>query len=144
MLDSMDFRRSIETSNRPIKNFRFVYRFLLDVGANMPPFSFQKSTNIAEELELGSHRIFVWFLHGFVIDFPSIWDANLELCWSLRLLQDASKTPPRRSKMLPKTLWIAQDGPRGVQTCPGALRTSILLPPGLNFEVFVDIMLIFV
>ena len=43
-----------------------------------------------------------------------------------RPLQDASKTPPRRSKMPPKTLWIAQDGPRGVQTCPGALQTSIL------------------
>ena len=43
-----------------------------------------------------------------------------------RPLQDASKTPPRRSKMPPKTLWIAQDGPRGLQTCPGALQTSIL------------------
>ena len=43
-----------------------------------------------------------------------------------RPLQDASKTPPRRSKMPPKTLWIAQDGPRGLQTCPGSLQTSIL------------------
>ena len=43
-----------------------------------------------------------------------------------RPLQDASKTPPRRTKMPPKTLWIAQDGPRGLQTCPGALQTSIL------------------
>ena len=40
--------------------------------------------------------------------------------------QDASKTPPRRSKMPSKILWIAQDGPRGLQTCPGALQTSIL------------------
>ena len=36
------------------------------------------------------------FYINFFIDFPSIWDANLELCWPLRLLQDASKTPPRR------------------------------------------------
>ena len=30
------------------------------------------------------------------IDFPSIWDANLGLCWPLRRAQYASKTPPRR------------------------------------------------
>ena len=42
-----------------------------------------------------------------------------------RPLQDASKTLPRQSKMPPKTLWIAQDGPRRLQTCTGALRTSI-------------------
>ena len=39
--------------------------------------------------------------------------------------QDASKTPPRRSKMPSNILSIAQDGPRGLQTCPGALQTSI-------------------
>ena len=62
----------------------------------MPPFSFQKSIKIGSKLELVRHRIFDRFLHWFFIDFPSIWDANLELCWPLRLLQDASKTPPRR------------------------------------------------
>ena len=36
------------------------------------------------------------FCIDFFIDFPSIWGANLELCWPLRLLQEASKTPPRR------------------------------------------------
>ena len=30
------------------------------------------------------------------IDFPSIWVANLGLCWALRHAQDASKTLPRR------------------------------------------------
>ena len=32
----------------------------------------------------------------FFIDFPSIWVANLGLCWALRHAQDASKTLPRR------------------------------------------------
>ena len=53
--------------------------------------------------------------------------------------QDASMTPPRRSKMPSKILWIAQDGPRGLQTCPGALQTSIgasgLAPNGF-FRIF--------
>ena len=79
--------------NRP---FEVDIDFWLDFGANMPPFSFQKSIKIGSKLELGRHRIFDRFLHWFFIDFPSIWDANLELCWPLRLLQDASKTPPRR------------------------------------------------
>ena len=70
--------------------------FWFDFGANMPPFSLRKSIKIASKLELGRHRFFDWFLHWYFIDFPSIWDANLELCWPLRLLQDASKTPPRR------------------------------------------------
>ena len=46
-----------------------------------------------------------------------------------RRLQDASKT-------LPKTSRIAQDGPRRFQTCPRALQTSILVPPGLDFDGF--------
>ena len=79
--------------NRP---FEVDIDFWLDFGANMPPFSLQKSIKIGSKLELGRHRIFDRFLHWFFIDFPSIWDANLELCWPLRLLQDASKTPPRR------------------------------------------------
>ena len=79
--------------NRP---FEVDIDFWLDFGANMPPFSLQKSIKIGSKLELGRHRIFDRFLHWFFIDFPSIWDANLELCWPLRLPQDASKTPPRR------------------------------------------------
>ena len=79
--------------NRP---FEVDIDFWFDFGANMPPFSFQKSIKIGSKLELGRHRFFDRFLHWFFIDFPSIWDANLELCWPLRLLQDASKTPPRR------------------------------------------------
>ena len=64
----------------------------------MPPFSLQKSIKIGSKLELGRHRIFDRFLHWFFIDFPSIWDANLELCWPLRLLQDASKTAPKTKR----------------------------------------------
>ena len=75
--------------------FRNLYRFFFDFGANMPPFSFQKSVKIGSKLELGRHRFFDRFLHWFFIDFPSIWDANFELCWPLWLLQDASKTAPK-------------------------------------------------
>ena len=61
----------------------------------MPPFSFQKPTKNALKLELGRHQFFDGFLHRFFIDFPSIWEANLGLCWPLRRAQDASKRPPR-------------------------------------------------
>ena len=40
--------------------------------------------------------IFNRFLHRSFNDLGSILDANLELCWSLRRAQNASKTPPRR------------------------------------------------
>ena len=76
--------------------FRNLYQFFFDFGANMPSFSFQKSINNASKLRLGRHHFFDWFLHRFFIDFPSIWVANLELCWALRHAQDASKTLPRR------------------------------------------------
>ena len=61
----------------------------------MPPFSLQKPTKNAKKLELGRHQFFDGFLHRFFIDFPSIWEANLGLCWPLRRAQDASKRPPR-------------------------------------------------
>ena len=32
---------------------------------------------------------------------------------------------PKRSKIAPKTPWIAQAGPRRLQSCPGASQTSI-------------------
>ena len=76
--------------------FRNLYQFFFDFGANMPPFSFQKSIKNASKLRLGRHHFFDWFLHRCFIDFPSIWDANLGLCWPLRRTQDASKRPPRR------------------------------------------------
>ena len=61
----------------------------------MPPFSLQKPIKNALKLELGRHQFFDGFLHRFFIDFPSIWEANLGLCWPLRRAQDASKRPPR-------------------------------------------------
>ena len=76
--------------------FRNLYYFFFEFDSNMPPFSFQKSIKNASKLRLGRHHFFDWFLHRFFIDFPSIWDANLGLCWPLRRAQDASKTHPRR------------------------------------------------
>ena len=82
-------------------------------------------------------------LDRFFVDLGSVLDANLELYWppfttqeGPRGLQDRSKTLPRRSKSLAQTAQMAQDGQRRFQTCPGALLTSILLPPGLDFEDF--------
>ena len=72
------------------------HQFSIDVDANLPPFSKPKSTRIASKIVLGRHRFFDRFLLRFLIDFCSIWEANLDPCWPLRGGQDASKTPPRR------------------------------------------------
>ena len=61
--------------------FRNLHRFFIDFGANKPPFSLQKSTNIASKFDLGRHQFFDRFLHRFYIDFCSIWEANLAPCW---------------------------------------------------------------
>ena len=61
--------------------FRILHRFFIDFGANMPPFSLQKSTKIASKIDLGRHQFFDRFLHRFFIDFCSIWEANLAPCW---------------------------------------------------------------
>ena len=58
-------------------------RFLFDFGANMLPFSLQKSTNIVSKIDSKMHHVFDWFLHRFFFDFPSILEANLEPCWPL-------------------------------------------------------------
>ena len=73
--------------------------FWSDLGANMPSFSLQKHTKNALKLELGRHQFFDGFLHRFFIDFPSIWEANLGLCWPLRRAQDASKTAPKTKRV---------------------------------------------
>ena len=61
--------------------FRNLYRFFIDLGANMPPFSLQKSTKIVSKIDLGRHQFFDRFWHRFFIDFCSILDANLAPCW---------------------------------------------------------------
>ena len=43
-------------------------------------------------------------------------------------------TLPILPKTFPKTSRMAQDGPRRFQTCPRALQTSSLVPPGLDFD----------
>ena len=61
--------------------FRNLYRFFIDFGANMLPFSLQKSTTITSKIDLGRHHLFDRFLHRFFIDFCSILEANLAPCW---------------------------------------------------------------
>ena len=58
-------------------------------------FPSKKPTKNALKLELDRHQFVDGFLRRFFIDFPSIWEANLGLCWPLRRAQDASKRPPR-------------------------------------------------
>ena len=79
----------------------------------------------------------------FFIDFGTVFGVNLEpfrLPFSVQNgaegVQDAPKTRSRRSKTLPKTSRMAQDGPRRLQTCPRAFQTSILVTRGLNFDDF--------
>ena len=90
-------------------------------------------------------------LNLFFIDLGSVLGANLESCWPPFSaqdgpggFQDASKTLPRRSKTLPKTSRMAQDGSIRFPTCPRPLQTSILVPPGLDFDGFFGRMMIHV
>ena len=59
------------------------HRFLIDVGANMPPFFHQKSTNNLPKIDPKRHHFFDRFLHRFFFDFASILEANLEPCWPI-------------------------------------------------------------
>ena len=61
--------------------FRNRHPFWIDLGANLPPFSFPKSTKIASKTDLERHRFFDRFWHRFFHDFCSIWEANLGPCW---------------------------------------------------------------
>ena len=91
--------------------FRNRHRFLIDFGANLPPFSFPKSTKIASKTDLERHRFFDRFLHRFFLRFGSILGPNLGPCWGHvgsenrpRAAQDAfqdafgSQNPPRPPK----------------------------------------------
>ena len=59
------------------------HRFLIDFGANMPPFFHQKSTNNLPKIDPKRHHFFDRFLDRFFIDFCSMLEANLVLCWPL-------------------------------------------------------------
>ena len=61
--------------------FRSWHRFLIDFGANLPPFFLPKSTKILPKIDPKMHQFFDWFLHRFFIDFGSILEANLGPCW---------------------------------------------------------------
>ena len=47
--------------------FRILHRFFIEFDANMPPFSLQKSTKIASNIDLGRHQMFDRFLHYFLL-----------------------------------------------------------------------------
>ena len=56
------------------------HRFLIDFGANMPPFFLQKFTKILPKIDPKMHHFSDRFWHRFLIDFESILEANLEPC----------------------------------------------------------------
>ena len=88
----------------------------------MPPFSLQKSIKNTSTLELGRHLFFDRFLHGFFIDFPSIWEANLDLSGPLRRPQDGprcAQDAPRRS----------QDGPKMAKSSLKTATRRLKTPP---------------
>ena len=75
------------------------HRFLIDFGANMPPFFHQKSTNNLPKIDPKRHHFFDRFLDRFFMDFCSMLEANLAPCWPLfrrfgraRASKDPSKT----------------------------------------------------
>ena len=61
--------------------FRNWHRFLIDLGANLPPFSLPKFTNIPSKIDFKRHRFFNRFLHRSFLDFGSILEANFGPCW---------------------------------------------------------------
>ena len=61
--------------------FRNWHRFLIDLGANLPPFSFPKSTKIPSKIDFKRHRFFDRFLYRSFFEFGSILEANLGSCW---------------------------------------------------------------
>ena len=63
--------------------FRILYRFFIDVGANMPPFSFPNSPQILPTIDPKRHQFVDRCLHRFLIDVGSFWEANLGPCWPL-------------------------------------------------------------
>ena len=63
--------------------FRNRHRFLIDLGANLPPFSSPKSTKILSKIDFKRHLFFDRFLHRFFIHFSSNLGLNLEPCWPL-------------------------------------------------------------
>ena len=57
--------------------FRSWHRFLIDVGANLPPFSLPKSMKILLKIDPKMHQFCDRFGDGFFIDLVSILKANL-------------------------------------------------------------------
>ena len=93
----------------------------MNVRANVARNLFPKIKHKPNNCDSKRHQRKDRFLNRLVIDFEFVL---------------ASKTTSRRSKTLPKTPKMAQDGPRRLQTFPGALWNSILVHLGLNFQDF--------
>ena len=60
---------------------RILHRFSIDVGANMPPFSLQKSIKILPKIDPKMHQFYDRFLHRCFIDCPWILEAKTEPSW---------------------------------------------------------------
>ena len=95
--------------------FRNRHRFLIDFGANLPPFSLQKSSKIASKTDLETHRFFDRFWHRFFLRFGSILGPNLGPCWGHvgsenrpRAAQDAFQAP----------IWLQNGAPDPSKWCP--------------------------
>ena len=65
--------------------FRFSggFDFWSFFGANLPPFSFPKSTKIFSKIDFRRHRFFDRFWHRYLHRFGSILGSNLGPCWPL-------------------------------------------------------------
>ena len=98
-------------------------------------------------MELGKNRIFDRFLHGFFIDFPLIWDANLELSWPLRRAQDATKTAPKMkcaTFFAPVVIFWSTSPPLGVIWARiGKIWGSVLEVSGAHAFTFFELFKMF-
>ena len=104
--------------------FRKSYRFFVDLGANMRPFSFPKSIKIFPEVDPKMHQFFDWFLHRFLIDVGSILKANLEPCHQIflpRAVQNGPQHPPKATKTA-KSLKNLENDPQNPMGYPFGLR----------------------
>ena len=58
-------------------------------------FPSKNPTKLHQNWNLEGIELLIDFCIDLFIEFPSIWDANLDLSWPLRRAQDASKTAPK-------------------------------------------------
>ena len=88
--------------------FRNWHRFLIDLGANLPPFSFPKSTKIPSKIDFQSHRIFNRFSHQFLHRFGS----NLGPSWAPSWSHLGFENRPRAAQNAFQDAFGSQNPPR--------------------------------